>query len=227
MRPNTARGSFRFGTAALLIFVSALFGTSGVAHADTGDGLSGDPGAAAPYWGKQQYDDCALMAVADVVGQLTGNKPTEEQIVGFATSTPSSQHAGPVYSLPPDMNNPDSGDGTYAKDLPILLGHYGIFSVYTNDYVAAEGGPPTGLPALDQDLADGRKVIVSLNGETIWDKPGDRTIHNHALVVTGIDSAANIVHLNDSAAAGPDSQVTIDTFESAWKTSDHGMVIAG
>jgi len=70
-------------------------------------------------------------------------------------------------------------------------------------------------------------VIVSLNGETIWDQPGDRTVHNHALVVTGIDNSSNIVYLNDSAAAGPNTQVPIETFEAAWRTSDHGMVIAG
>lgn len=227
MRLTAAPRAARSATAALLICVAAVFGAAGVAYAEPGDGLNGDPGAAAPYWGKQQFDDCSLMAVADVVGQMTGNKPTEEQIIALATSMPSSQHPGPVYSLPPDPANPASGDGTYIRDLPMLLGHYGVYSTYTNDVLAGEGGPPTGIAALDQELWQGRKVIVSLNGETIWDQPGDRNIHNHALVVTAIDNPSNIVYLNDSAAAGPNTQVSFDTFEAAWRTSDHGMVVAG
>lgn len=227
MRRSAAFVSARSATAALLVCASALFGAAGIASAEPGDGLAGDPDAAAPYWGKQQWDDCALMAVADVVGQMTGNKPTEDQIVDLATSTPNIRGDGPVYSLPPDLDHPNTGDGTVIKDLPTLLAHYGIFSVYTNDRLASEGGPPTGIAALDDDLWAGRKVIVSVNGETIWDKPGDRSVHNHAVVVTGIDNFNNTVHLNDSAASGPNTQVSTDTFEEAWRTSDHGMVIAG
>ena len=36
--------------------------------------LYGDPAAAAPFWRYQSYDDdCVEMAVADVVGELTGH----------------------------------------------------------------------------------------------------------------------------------------------------------
>ena len=70
-------------------------------------------------------------------------------------------------------------------------------------------------------------VIASLNGETIWNTPGDRTIHDHDLVVTAVDATAGIVHLNDSASPLPQSQVSIGTFEAAWATSNHAMVIAG
>lgn len=227
MRLTAALRAVRSATAALLICAATVLGTAGAAYAEPGDGLNGDPDAAAPYWGKQQFDDCSLMSVADVVGQMTGNKPTEDQIISLATSMPSGQHPGPVYSLPPDLANPDSGDGTYIADLPMLLGHYGVYSVYTNDHLAGDGGLPTGIAALDQELWEGKKVIVSLNGETIWDQPGNRDIHNHALVVTGIDSPSNVVYLNDSAAAGPNTQVSIDTFEAAWRTSDHGIVVAG
>ena len=113
------------------------------------------------------------------------------------------------------------------RDLPILLSHFGIGSVYTNDSIAAEGGLPTGIPGLEAALREGKKVITSLNGETIWDIPGDRSIHDHDVVVTGIDIGTGTVHFNDSAAHHPDSQVSVETFESAWLTSNHSMVVAG
>ena len=220
----------------MLISEAATGGTTGTANADpTAGGLSGDPGGASQYWGRQHYDYCALMAVAEVVGELTGHKPSEEEVIALATSTPNSRDSGPIYTLP--ASNPDAGGGTVIRrdqlpvigDLPILLAHYGVDSVHTNDSIAAGGGPPTGMLALEAALSAGKKVIVSLNGETIWDQAGDRTVHDHDVVVTAVDSGAGIVHLNDSAipSPGPDSQFSFATFDNAWKTSDHAMVVAG
>jgi hypothetical protein len=57
--------------------------------------LYGDPAAAARFWRHQQYDDdCVPMAVADVVGQLTGDQPTEEVIVAVAHSSPQHRAQG-------------------------------------------------------------------------------------------------------------------------------------
>ena len=113
------------------------------------------------------------------------------------------------------------------RDIPALLAHYGVGSFLTDDAIAAGGGPPTGIAGLAEALGAGKKVIVSLNGETIWNKPGDRSVHDHDVVVTGFDPVAAVVHLNDSATPGPDSQISLDTFDAAWKTSDHSMVVAG
>lgn len=182
-------------------------------------------------WGRQHYDDCALMAVAAIVGELTGTKPTEDDVIALASSTPNSQGCGPVYSLPAEA----SSIGTAArkdrlpiiKDLPLLLAHFGVHSVHTDAAIAANGGLPTGMSALRDHLASGRKVIASVNGETIWDQPGDRTVHDHDVVVTAVDEAAGIVHLNDSATPHPDSQVSLEMFEAAWQTSNYAMVVAG
>jgi hypothetical protein len=227
-RPPTHRKApIRTGLAAVLIALTALGGATSNAYADQGDGLAGDPTDAAQYWAPQSLsDDCSLMSVTDVVGQLTGNKPSEEEIINLALSTPSASHPGPVYT-PPSLDNPDSGQGTWLADLPLLLGHYGVGSTYTNDILATEGGLPTGVPALVADLSAGKRVIVSLNWQTIWNHPGDRTKHNHAVVVTGVDPGNGIVFLNDSAFEGPNEQVAIDTFDTSWQTSSRGMVIAG
>ncbi|WP_068187743.1 C39 family peptidase [Mycobacterium sp. UM_CSW] len=183
-------------------------GTADAAPAPTHEGMHGDPAAAAPYWRYQQQNlDCGEMAVADVVGQITGREPSEDEITGVAANTPSVSHPGPIYKPTGKTKN---------SDLPVLLAHYGIASdaVHTN------------IGALEQDLDQGRKVIVGLNDRIIWNSGGDRSQENHFVVVTGIDTKTNLVHLNDSgAAAGRDEQVSIATFEAAWNTSDNFAVV--
>jgi len=172
------------------------------------DGMHGEPAAAAPYWRYQQQDyDCAEMAVADVVGQITGHEPTEKEITATAENIPSVSHPASIYHPTGRTSN---------QDLPVLLAHYGIQAdtVHTN------------TDALEQDLDQGHKVIVGLNDKTIWNEPGNRTQENHFVVVIGIDTKANVVHLNDSGfEAGRDEQVPIATFEAAWNTSDNFAVV--
>jgi hypothetical protein len=218
--------NIRSVTAAVLIGAAAVGLAGGIASAaDTAPGMHGNPDDATSYWVQQNFDDCSLMATADVVGQLTGDQPTETEIIALAGATPSANHDGPVY-LPAPADNPDGGNGTDSRDLPILLSHYGVSAVYTDDDVAAQVGVPTGMPALIDALDDGRKVIAGVNAETIWDEEGDRTNADHDLVVTGVDTEAGIVHLNDSGTEdGADEQVPLDVFEAAWKTSGHDMVI--
>ena len=214
-----------FFAVAALVAVALLSGAAPAAHAE----LSGDPGGASQYWGRQHSDDCTMMAVADVVGEVTGAKPGEDDVVAVAAATPNGS-GSPLYAPPAD-----GATGTAERknqlpnirDLPPLLAHYGVGSVYTNDAVAARGGMPTGIEALAVYLGTGEKIIASVNGETIWDIAGDRSVHNHALVVTGVDTAAGIVHLNDSAGPHPDTVVSVETFDAAWRTSDHAMVVAG
>ncbi|MBV8293390.1 MAG: hypothetical protein JOY55_16545, partial [Mycobacterium sp.] len=82
---------------------------------------------------------------------------------------------------------------------------------------------------LEQDLAGGHKVIAALNAETIWSYPpgdGDRTTPDHAVVVTGIDTGNNIVHLNDSGTPnGRNEQIPLATFSQAWLTSDDLLIV--
>jgi hypothetical protein len=50
---------------------ASVFGFAGVAHASPGltvahgNGIYGDPAAAAQFWRRQHYSNCAEMAVAD------------------------------------------------------------------------------------------------------------------------------------------------------------------
>lgn len=211
---------------AVLIGGAALgMGSAATANAEE-LGLYGDPDTAALYWSEQNYDDCAIMASAHVVGILTGDMPDEDDIVAVAERTASRHHSGPIYVLPADLDNPDPDTGgTNARDLPVLLAQYGIHATYTDDDAAADGGLETGIAALEQYLGGGRAVIASVNANTIWQQPEDGD-GAHALVVTGIDTENDIVHLNDSGTDdGADEQVGIATFLSAWSDMDQRMVV--
>ena len=194
------------GVAALL--VTAAVGLAGVARAD--GQMYGDPEAAAPYWRYQHQQDCGLMSVADVVGQLTGREPSQIGMELRGIFTKSESHRGDVYHF----------DGTSPQDMVLLLQNRGIQSDLTTG---------NSMGTLEQDLAGGHKVIAALNAETIWNSPrgnGDRTTPDHAVVVTGVDTGTNIVHLNDSGTPdGRNEQIPLATFSHAWETSDDLLIV--
>jgi hypothetical protein len=228
---RTAGVAVLAGAAVLGLAMGTARAAPGAPDPPSGEGtLYGDPAAAAPFWRYQQYDDdCVPMAVADVVGELTGHQPSEQAIIKVARSTPSTAHPGPTYTEPKKRK---PGSGTSFEDEPTLLAHYGIHAVDTDNESAAKTGVPTGMKALEQDLAKGRKVIAAVNSEVIWREPvEDKTPDgepesNHAVVVTGVDTGADIVHLNDSGSEdGRDEQVPIDVFIRSWASSDDEMTV--
>jgi uncharacterized protein YvpB len=218
-----------FGLAVFAAGLTLGFAT-GLAHADdtTSGGMYGDPIAAAAFWKPQTYDDCALMAAADVIGEVTGHPVSEQEIIALAQKLPSQSHPGSIYTIPKDTNDPNSGQGTSPEDLPLLLAHYGVTAKLTN----TSDAPSTGMAALKHHLADGRKVIVEVNAEMIWGQPVDTKDHNgqpssdHAVVVTGIDVVNAQVHLNDSGPEnGANETVSLEVFTKAWATSDNEMIV--
>jgi Peptidase_C39 like family len=195
-------------TGVATLIVAAAVGLAGVARAD--GQMYGDPEAAAPYWRYQHQQDCGLMAVADVVGQLTGREPSQIGMELRGIFTKSESHRGDVYHF----------DGTSPQDMVLLLQKHGIQSDLTTG---------NSMGTLEQDLAGGHKVIAALNAETIWNSRagnGDRTTPDHAVVVTGVDTGANIVHLNDSGTPdGRNERIPLATFSQAWETSDDLLIV--
>ena len=170
-------------------------------------GMYGEPSVAAQYWREQSTSDCGEMAVADVVGEITGHQPTEREIVALAERTPGAAGHGPIWQ---PMGFTD------IRDLPILLSDYGI----TADNVQ------TDVDSLKRDLSAGRRVIAIVNAEIIWNRPTRSDFANHFVVVTGIDTRSGTVHLNDSAMrTGRDEKVTIATFERAWAPNHHSAIV--
>ncbi|MGB9225565.1 C39 family peptidase [Mycobacterium sp.] len=208
--------------AVAVLAVTVVLGLAGPATATSG-AVYGDPAAAAKYWRYQQYwDDCVLISSADVVGEVTGVEPSEEEIIDMAQSTPSSQGPGPIYTRPADPKNPNSGEGAWFRDIPTLLGRYNVGADIINGDI--EG--------IEQALAAGHKVVVSVNGEIVWRKPVEdwdkhgNPAHNHSLVVTGVDTGNETVHLNDSGSRqGRDEQIPLALFMQAWGASNDLMVV--
>ena len=189
------------------------------------DGVYGDPAATAKYWQQQSLEDnCGLVSVADVVGEITGNEPTEKQMIALAQNTPSGTNQGPIYAPSSDPGHNNGNGGVEMADLVVLLNHYGIKSL-----MAWTAGHPekTGMPALQQYLTDDRKIIAWVNSAVIWDTSDQRTKADHYLVVTGIDTSKDIVHLNDPGADHADERVSTATFVTAWKTGEESIVVTG
>jgi Peptidase_C39 like family len=222
--PMARMGAFpaRLGAAAcgakivvlvLMVTAASLVASASAVHAASARpfnpdvGMYGDPLAAAPYWRQQHTSDCGEMAVADVVGQITGDEPAEQLITALAESTPSAARRGPIWNLTAN---------TDIRDLPVLLAHYRIKA----DNIQ------TSIDELEHDLADRHRVIAIVNAETIWNRPGNRNAANHFVVVTGIDARAGVVHLNDSGLPnGRDEQVPIVRFEQAWAPNHNSAIV--
>jgi len=219
-------------TATTAVVAGALaLGLAGTADAASGT-MYGDPAAAAKYWRYQQYDDCVLMSSADVVGQLTGKEPSERAIIKKAQATPSVAHPGSIYVKPANEEDPNSGNGATVLDIPTLLAQYGVKAVATDKDDAAHTHVPAGIESLEQQLGAGHKVIVSLNAELIWHQTVEEKDRNgnpradHAVVVTGVDTANKVVHLNDSGTkTGRDEQIPMGLFMQSWATGGDFMVV--
>lgn len=182
----------------------------------------GNPDEGSEYWVEQNFHDCGLMAVATVVGLLTGDAPSEDAIIVIASSTQDPDGSGNRIYTPLDPDNPDSDNGTSSADQIALLEHYGISATATDD----DGPIPTGLPALQQYLSEGRKAIVGVNAETIWGEDGDHTEDDHSVVVAAVDTAQRIVYLSDSGTGdGGGEQIDLQTFEGAWEAGGHDLIV--
>lgn len=212
LRIMTTKASKHSGLASALLTLAtaAAIAFPAAAQADPGGAdarMYGDPAAAAPFWRLQHsLNDCAEVAVADVVGELTGNEPTEDEVRALAENTPSPNRPGPIYQ----------DGGTDFRDVAILLGHYNIPTV-AGQVVAG---------TLASELGAGHKVIAAVNGPILWRQGGDRTGANHVVVVTGIDTGAGVVHLNDSIADfGRDEVVPFGVFEASWAAGGHLAVV--
>ena len=191
------------------------------AKALAGD-MYGDPAAAAKYWVQQSLEDtCGLASVADVVGEVTGHTPTEEQIIKVAQNTPSSIRDGPVYLPTGDPGHETEKGGIDMADTVVLLDHYGIKSHMTYDKHPEE----VGLSKLEEYLGADRKVIAWVNSGTILGSNDQRTSADHLLVVTGIDTNKELVHLNDPYADYADTKVSIGTFMTAWKIGQESITV--
>ncbi|HXZ99146.1 MAG TPA: C39 family peptidase [Candidatus Binatia bacterium] len=190
---------------------SALTSTGALASDIT---LYGDPAWAAQFWVAQTQDhDCVLMSSADVVGQVTGRSVSEAEIIQVASQLTDPSTGQSIY---------DPSSGSSIEYVPLLLQQYGVQAE------VASGGT---IDQLESDLGRGFAVIVSVDGEKIWNvtdpssQMQDPDTHDHEVVVTGVDP--QYVYLNDSGDAnvGRAEKVPVDVFTQSWATSGDALAV--
>lgn len=210
--------------------------TSTVVPPSPSDTEFGNYAANKQYWIYQgQLQSCVLMAVAGVIGQLTGTMPTEEAILDLARSTASDSVADEMI-FEGDGQVPGMHYGTFYVDAVKLLNKYGL-NADMSQYTKGQGD--LALDDLKGALSDGQGVIVSVNNQTIYNGYLSKylgknlfTINgiaegNHGVIVLAVDVTKNLVYLNDSAVKdGQGFPVPLDKFMTAWQASRYTMVTA-
>ncbi|MDX1889308.1 C39 family peptidase [Mycolicibacterium sp. 050158] len=199
-----------------------------VAITATGTGLYGDS-TDSKYWQQQSYGDCQMMATAAVIGQLTGDLPTENSILTTASQIRSVVHTGYIW----DFANPDSG--TNAEDAVTLLKKYGITGVLTefSDAEATFANGVLQLEGLKAALAQDKAVMTMVNANTLWaasnfgSDGSSFTDPNHAIVVIAVDANNGMVTVNDSGPnIGAGLQVPMGAFLWGWQSTGFQMIVA-
>jgi hypothetical protein len=181
----------------------------------------GDAKKAARWWAVQSEGDCGLMTVAVLVGEVTGTEPSEPNILAVAEHTPSvdpDKKGEPIYTRAPDAQHPNDSSGTAPADMVVLLAHYRIHGHMVNG---------TGKD-MEKALGENRGVIAAVNFDVLEGKAKAKntTDADHVVVVTEIDTANGVVHINNTGIeTGRDEQVPLDRFAQAWKTSGYTMIV--
>lgn len=198
-------------------------------------GTIGDP-TNAQYWAEQNYQDCVLMSVAMITGQLRGVRPTdqtEQDIIAEASRTRS------VVDPSRMMWYSSTQLGVYYRDGEQLLKNHGFDTEYRTYGPERGSTSDAGIQALtdlSRDLAAGHGVLVATNPRSLWHaeqtsvEGGNIFVQNHAIVVLAYDVSRGIVYINDSGyktdKVGQGAAVTIGAFMWAWQTSGYITVVA-
>lgn len=205
--------------------------TTAITPPAAGDTQFGNYAANLPYWIPQgNKNSCSLMAIAGLVGQLTGSMPTEQDILDLARSTPSDVYADQTIFVRDGKGEfPGEHWGTNNVDAVKMLNLYDLNADMTT-YTKGQG--LLALNDLETALKDGQGVMVSVHNNTLYNgylrkylgydafKLSGIQQGNHAVIVLAVDLDKNTVYLNDSAPSeGQGLAVPLDTFMRSWEAS--------
>lgn len=204
---------------AVLPGVAAALDPAGAQHgspADTPppveDGrVVGDPEEYSQVWFQQAVNGfCMPSSVAQIISVYTGETMTDEmQVVQSANQLQLWSVGG------------DGVPGMTSENAVTLLEAYGIPVELTHELIGDHA-----LEALDQALADGRGVIITIDSGEVWygEKTEDHVL-DHAVVVAGIDYDRGVVLLSDPGNPnGNLEEVPIEVFMDAWADSRYEMI---
>ena len=173
------------------------------------DAVIGDPETSMENWEFQgDTNRCALYSQMFVIEELTGHDIDMEEFADIAE------------------NNGwfTEEDGTPIYDIDKMLNYYGVESEMSFD---------NDISDIQECLADGGRVVVSVDADEIWTGDNDNIFSpgeaaNHAVEVIGIDYSDPdnpMVILNDSGHPdGCGAMIPLDDFVDAWEDGGCQMV---
>lgn len=170
--------------------------------------LIGDPQGASEHWFQQAANGfCLPSSLAQIISEYTGvHYPNEQAFVDWANKERLFQVS------------PDGVPGIAFSDGIQLLEKAGVPATL-------QFGDPDSLA---EDLAEGRGVVLFVDSGEIWQE-GEATeddAPDHAVVVSGIDTARGVVYLSDLGSPdGNMEEVPIDIFNDAWADSQNSMIV--
>ena len=170
-------------------------------------GEIGNPAEYQGYWFNEEMNGfCAPASITQVIEAQSGIT-----IHDYSVIQQEANHLG--MSL--------DGNGTLSiVQAQELLSGFGI-----NSHLYAAPTPSDAMSQLENFLAGGRNIVLSVNAGPIWGT-GDDGQPDHALVVTAVDPRTQTVTLSDpGTAGGNEEQVSFQDFEAAWSASDYTMLV--
>ncbi|MBO3738739.1 hypothetical protein [Actinoplanes flavus] len=169
--------------------------------------LVGDPAGDAEHWFEQAANGyCVPASIAQIVSEYTGvHHADESAFVARANEL----H---LFEVAPG-GMPGMGiDGAHA-----LLEDAGV---------PAEIQMGIGVETLAGYLAEGRRVMLAVDGDEIWYGREDADGADHAVVLTGIDADRGVAILSDPGTAdGNRMEVDLDVLAGAWADSGNTALV--
>jgi hypothetical protein len=173
----------------------------------SGGQLVGDPAGDAEHWFTQAANGyCVPSSIAQIVSEYTGAHHADES--AFVARA----NALNLFTIGPD-GAPSMGiDGAHA-----LLEDAGVPA-------SIEIG--IGVDTLVGYLAEGRRVMLAVDSDEIWYGVEDQDAVDHAVVLTGIDTARGVAILSDPGTPdGNMMEVPLDVLADAWADGGNAALV--
>ncbi|GGN84988.1 hypothetical protein GCM10010112_64840 [Actinoplanes lobatus] len=169
--------------------------------------LVGDPDGDAEHWFEQSANGyCVPASIAQIVSEYTGvHHADESAFVARANEL----HLFEV-----------GADGVPG------MGIEGAHALLEDAGVPAEIQIGIGVEALAGYLAEGRRVMLAVDGDEIWYAREDEAGADHAVVLTGIDVDRGVAILSDPGTGdGNRMEVPLDVLADAWADSGNAALV--
>ncbi|BFU45009.1 hypothetical protein [Krasilnikovia sp. MM14-A1004] len=169
--------------------------------------IVGDPTGDAEHWFEQSRNGfCVPASIAQIVSEYTGVDHTDE-----------SWFVARANALGLFTTGPDGSPSMGVAGAQELLEDAGVPA-------GIEVG--IGVETLQEYLAEGRRVMLAVDSDEIWYGREDENAADHAVVLTGIDTARGVAILSDPGTPdGNMEEVPLSVLADAWADSGNTALV--